>query len=442
MSQIEALPEQVRSNWVRLRTLAFVRWAAIIGQSVAVIVASQVYGLQFHVGFVTLAIAASIIANLAVTLAFPKSRRMAQQEAAWMLLFDLLQLGMLLFLTGGLNNPFSLLLLAPVTIAANLLALPYAVALTGAAVAVISMLFTYSLPILTPDGQVIEQPALLLIGSWLALMIGTIFLSIYTRQVTTEVHEMREALVATQMALAREQKLTDLGGVVAAAAHELGTPLATIKLVSAEMVEMLDEDDELREDAELIRNQADRCRDILHSMGRAGKDDLHLRRAPVKAVVEEAAEPHIDRGKTVAITLVGEGRQPVILRKPEIIHSLRNFIQNAVDFSTARVDVTIGWTDSRLTIRVEDDGPGFPPAVLSRIGNPFVHRRPWAEAKVRPGYDGMGLGLFIAKTLIERTGAKLTFTNDKGAVVIAEWPLERVLADENGALGENMLFAD
>lgn len=442
MSQIEALPQQVRSNWVRLRTLVFVRWAAIVGQSIAVLVAVQVYDFQFHVKFVAMAICASIVANFAVTLISSHSRRMAQKEAAFMLLFDLLQLGTLLFLTGGLNNPFSLLLLAPVTIGANLLAVRYAVSLTTAAVAVIGLLAFFHLPIASADGTVIEQPALLELGTWLALTIGTIFISVYTRQVSTEVHEMREALVATQMALAREQKLTDLGGVVAAAAHELGTPLATIKLVSAEMVEMLEDDDELRDDAMLIRDQADRCRDILHSMGRAGKDDLHLRRAPVRAVVEEAAEPHTDRGRAVNITLTGEGKQPVIMRKPEIIHSLRNFIQNAVDFSTAEVDVTIHWTEQYLTIRVHDDGPGFPPSILSRIGNPFVHRRPWEEVKKRPGYDGMGLGLFIAKTLIERTGAKLAFSNDAGAVVVAQWPLERVLADENGALGDNLLFSD
>jgi two-component system sensor histidine kinase RegB len=224
---------------------------------------------------------------------------------------------------------------------------------------------------------------------------------------------MSDALSATQMALSREQKLTDLGGVVAAAAHELGTPLATIKLASSELMEELSDRPELLDDAALIREQADRCRDILRDMGRAGKDDLHMRQAPLMAVIEEAAEPHMMRGKSVEFECLNLAQsQPLILRKPEIIHGLRNLIQNAVDFARSSVKVETDWTDDTVSVRILDDGRGFPPQQLGRIGDPFLRRRRGSdEKKRRPEYEGMGLGLFIAKTLLERSGAELRFAN-------------------------------
>ena len=147
-----------------------------------------------------------------------------------------------------------------------------------------------------PDnGGVLVVPWLFEFGFWMAIVIGILFLGLYSHRVAMEIRSMSDALLATQMALAREQKLTDLGGVVAAAAHELGTPLATIKLVSAELMDELRDRPDLLEDAKLIRDQADRCRDILRDMGRVGKDDLHLRQAPLGAALREAAEPHMAR---------------------------------------------------------------------------------------------------------------------------------------------------
>jgi two-component system sensor histidine kinase RegB len=258
------------------------------------------------------------------------------------------------------------------------------------------------------------------------------------------------------MALAREQKLTDLGGVVAAAAHELGTPLATIKLVSSEMVSDLPEGSDLRDDAELIRDQADRCRDILRSMGRSGKDDLHLRQAPLVAVVEEAAEPHRDRGKDIVIE-ADEDNQAMIQRRPELVHGLRNLVQNAVDFAATTVWVEADTTDTAIMIRIVDDGAGYPPHLLGRIGDPFIRRRRTAPDAQRPEYEGMGLGLFIAKTLLERTGAELTFANGQdpytgvarpnersGAIVEVVWPrgTDSIEAAERlPMLGENVVIA-
>jgi two-component system, sensor histidine kinase RegB len=456
VTEPEMFQDQNRSDWVRLRTLVILRWFAILGQIGAIVVAVKVIDLQIEVGLTTVTIGASVVANLFSTFLYPQSRRLSEREATLMLVFDILQLGLLLYLTGGLNNPFALLMLAPVTIAATILPVRSTVALGVLAMTVLTLIANWHLPLLSDTGQRLELPRLFQFGFWIALMIGVVFLAIYARQVTTEMHTMSEALVATQMALSREQKLTDLGGVVAAAAHELGTPLATIKLVSTEMVNDLKDQPDLLADARLIGQQAERCRDILVSMGRAGKEDMHLRRALLEAVVREAAEPHLDRGRAVHVAVApaedDADRQPLIARRPEIIHGLRNLIQNAVDFSATTVEIEAAWSAHSVTIRIEDDGPGFPASVIGRIGDPFMRRRRLAEDRARrPGYEGMGLGLFIAKTLLERSGAKLRFANGGaqraaegeatgGAIVIVEWPRDivDVGSTDDAALGKNI----
>ncbi len=447
-----------RSNWVRLRTLIVLRWIAIVGQLTAITVAQRYFNLSLELGLCYVAIGAAIIANLVAIFIYPENKRLSEGEVFLMLLFDISQLAYLLYLTGGLNNPFALLILAPVTISATALQDRSTLVLGAVAIAMISFVALFHMPLRTEQGFTMQMPDVFVFGSWVAITIGIVFEAIYARRVTSEIHSMSQALLATQMALSREQKLTDLGGVVAAAAHELGTPLATIKLVSAELMEELRDRPELCEDAVLVRDQADRCRDILRSMGRAGKDDLHLRHAPLGTVIKEAAEPHSDRGKNVIIDIapgIGiESSQPAIARRPEIIHGLRNLVQNAVDFAASTVWIDAVWTETTIDIRIIDDGRGFPPHLLGRIGDPFVRtRRSLDERRQRPEYEGMGLGLFIAKTLLERSGAELTFDNGSdplaprnehgprsGAIVEVVWPRNLISppADmQSRGLGEN-----
>lgn len=446
-----------RSDWVRLRTLILLRWMAIGGQLAAITVADWVYGVSLPLGLCYMAVGASVIANLISIFVYPQNKRLSELEAMLTLLFDLSQLAFLLYLTGGLTNPFALLILAPVTISASALELRTTLLLGALAILFTTAIALINVPLRFDSGLMLEIPSFFEFGFWLAIVIGIIFLGLYSRRVALEIRSMSDALLATQMALAREQKLTDLGGVVAAAAHELGTPLATIKLVSAEMIEELADRPDLLEDARLIRDQADRCRDILRSMGQAGKDDLHLRQAPLEAVLREAAEPHRNRGKFLEFNCVpgpgGADRQPLVLRRPEVIHGLRNLIQNAVDFARSTVWIDGEWTTDRLIVRIVDDGEGYPPNLLGRIGDPFVRsRRADQDLVRRPEYEGMGLGLFIAKTLLERTSADLSFANAAdpfqspserpercGAIVVVVWALSAITAqtDPGQGLGDN-----
>ena len=425
-----------RSSWIRLRTLVLLRWFAIIGQIAALVAAQFYFDLIIEIELCIVAIGIAIAFNLFATFVFPENKRLTERQNAWMILFDLVQLCFLLFLTGGLNNPFAMLVIAPVAVSASILRLRSTIVIGGTAIILITAMVAFNMPLRTEYMFILRMPDIFIFGNWAAIVIALIFVSVYSYRVSSEMNAMSDGLMATQMALGREQKLTDLGGVIAAAAHELGTPLATIKLTSAELMEELRDDPELFEDAALIRDQADRCRDILRSMGRAGKDDLHLRNAPIAEVIREAAEPHKDRGKAIEMVFESElddlMDHPEVIRKPEIIHGLRNMIQNAVDFARSTVWIEALWNEEKITVRIMDDGPGYPLHLIGRIGDPLLkRRRSHSDLQSRPEYEGMGLGLFIAKTLLERTQADLTFAN------LSEVPKhQRNPGEPNGAMVE------
>jgi two-component system, sensor histidine kinase RegB len=448
----EALPLMTRAErgtWLRLRTLILLRWFTVFGQSSTVLVAAFGLGVDLRLDLSFAIIGAAALFNLLFIRMGAEHRRLTEREATVSLLFDLCQLGALLYLTGGLANPFALLLLAPVTISASVLSLRATVLLGLVASVITTGLAIDSVPLRLATGEVLQLSPLLTVGTWASLTIGTVFLAIYARRVTGETFSMSQALAATQLALAREQQITALGGVVAAAAHELGTPLATIKLVASELADELADRPEQREDARLIGTQADRCRDILRAMGSGAKEDASVRVAPLSRLVEEAAAPHAERGIRIITRveggLVEEGprRQPELHRLPEIVQGLRNLVQNAVDFARSHVWIDLDWNATEIRVAIGDDGPGFPPELIGRVGEPFLRGRAQIGTQInteRPGYDGMGLGLFIAKTLLERTGARLSIANGSadpaetrlagppefsrppGAVITVVWP--------------------
>nr|WP_155095704.1 ActS/PrrB/RegB family redox-sensitive histidine kinase [Paracoccus aestuariivivens] len=429
------MPGQPAPEPIRLRTLVLLRWVAIFGQIVAIGVALLI-GAHLMLVPVLIVVGMAIILNLILMLRY--DRRMSAHEAAWQLAFDLAQIAALLSLTGGLANPFALLLLAPVTMAATALPGRHLMALGIATFIMVSMAAYFARPLTFSDDGVATLNDPLLVGSWFAIIIGALFFALYARTVTAEITATSDALFAARMALEREQKLQHLGGVVAAAAHEMGTPLATIKLISSELVDeitdALPEREDLAEDARILRQSAERCGAILRSMGSAGRDDLQIRNAPLRQVLDEAAGPHRERGIRIRIETPSD--QPVIHRDAALIHGLRNLIQNAVDFATVEVLIEAKADPREIRLRIADDGPGFPTTLLPRIGSPFLTTRPRSEDG--RSYEGMGLGLFIAKTLLERSGAKVRFGNrQRGAQVTVTWPRDLIETSDRTALGQN-----
>ncbi|MEO1493235.1 MAG: ActS/PrrB/RegB family redox-sensitive histidine kinase [Pseudomonadota bacterium] len=463
---------RARGDWVRLRTLVVLRWMAITGQISAVLIATQMLDFKLPLSLCALVISASVCFNLIAHIVHPAELRLSERSTLMSLFFDLAQLVALLMLTGGLNNPFALLILAPVTIAATALRLRSTLWLGISAMLSIPLISFVHIPLVHPDGSGLLVPDVFRHGISAALAIGLVFLGLYARRVTVEGYAMSEALSATQLALAREQRLAAIGGMAAAAAHELGTPLATIKLVAGELARELRDNEALSDDLALIKSEADRCGAIMADLSQGGRDDSHVKSAPVSAVIDEAARPHMNRGTKLIVRIGGVPAeqagtaQPVIWRPPELIHGLRNLIQNAVDFADSAVWVDAALDDEILRIAVGDDGPGFSADILPKLGEPYISTRARGSRRGgKDGYEGLGLGLFIARTLLERTGAKLAYANGSdasdrrrrdstrntphenppGAIIEIIWPAADLVAKDDqvrGPLGQNKRFVN
>lgn len=423
-------PPAVRQNLplrgvVRLRTLVLIRWAAVAGQ--ASTAAAVYWGLGFALPLLAVcgAIALSALLNLTVSLGRAASVRIDDREATIFLAFDIVQLAVLLYLTGGLLNPFSLLLLAPVAIGATILSLASNIALSLLTIVAIGLLEFFHQP-LPWDGPPPELPEIYKAGIWAGLSLTTLLIAAYGWRLAEEGRQMADALGAAQAALGREQRMSALGALAAAAAHELGSPLSTIAVVAKEMLREVEADDPLREDVELLSAESDRCRSILArlSVDPAGDVSDAYTLVPLPALIEVAAQAYGRDGISIAFEAgpVAPGMPqtaPIQVRSPEFMQGVGNIVQNAVSFARHEIRIVSRWTTEWSEVEVSDDGPGFSEALLDELGTPFI--------STRQGKEGhMGLGVFIAKTLLERTGATVHFGNRGagvgGAAVVVRWP--------------------
>ena len=412
------------SGRLRRSTLINLRWTAIIGQVLAFMIVTWGLGfdLPIWIGFGVISL--SVILNIALTFSLPLDRRVRDMEAVLQLGYDIIHLSALLWLTGGMVNPFSLLYLAPVVTAATTLNRSVYSSLLILTILASLLLLFYHRPLpWNPAGE-FDLPDIYKFGAWIALMVGVGFSSLYTWGAALEARRMSEALAATQAVLSHEQKLAALGSLAAAAAHELGTPLATIQITAKEMQREISKDSPLAEDAALLRSQAERCRDILHQLSIRGDeaDPMHAALS-VEDLIHEASDPFFDAADPITLDIQFKGERPAprLARQAELIFGLKNFIENALDFASNRVLLETSWDHERLRIIISDDGPGFDPRIRDRLGEPYVSIR---QNENRAG--GLGLGVFIAKTLIERTGGTVSFGNNKqngGAVIILSWAL-------------------
>ncbi len=376
-----------------------------------------------------LVIACSAWLNLVLTFRYPAAHRLNPTAAFGILTFDALQLAGLLYMTGGLTNPFSILMTVPVVISATSLSVRMTALLGLLVMSAATVLMFFHLPLPWFPGQSLPMPFIYVAGGWVALFSSIAFTAIYAFRVAEEARLLANALAATELVLQREQHLSALDGLAAAAAHELGTPLATITLVAREMEKALGNDPKHGEDVKLLRSQTERCREILKRLtSLSSEGEPHLARLPLTSLVEEIVAPHRDFGITIKLE-PGErtGAEPVGQRSPGVIYGLGNLIENAVDFARKQATVRWRWNEQTVAFTIMDDGPGFPAEIIDRIGEPYMSTRQGSE----PG-GGLGLGLFIAKTLLERSGATLSFSNSsglgEGAIVQIVWPRSLFLA--------------
>jgi two-component system sensor histidine kinase RegB len=428
---------------LRLGTLNMLRGMALSGQAITVLFVHFALGFELPLAACLACIGAGAAFTAVLNVAYPAQRRPSDLAAFAYLVFDQTQASAVLFLTGGLDNPFALILLAGVVIASSSLNLRYALALGGYTLALITVLAVYHFPLPWEAGQTLSLPPLFVAGIWIALMLSLGFTTIITFRISSEASRMQAGYAAMEIALASEQKLAALGSLAAAAAHELGTPLGTIAIVAKELQRELPPDGPLAEDARLLRAQVDRCREILGRLANHQENDGlgPDARLPLLALLDDLAQPY--RSLRIQVTIEGADESPVVRVLPELRYAIGNLIANAADFAERRVRVSAMWDMARIVVRVRDDGPGFAHEVLAKLGEPYVTTRPGrtaltdeqlGPAQPGQGHVGMGLGFFIAKTLLERTGAELTFGNafDGGASVTMAWPRSRLEAPKAG----------
>ncbi len=406
---------------VRLRTLVLVRWVGIAGQLATVFAVQFGFGVGLPLNALLSAIAASTVLNLALTLWKPV-QRLNEGATAILLAWDIMQLVALLFFTGGLANPFALLLLAPVTVSATVLSRNFTIAFCGLTILAASALSVWSMPLHLGVTE-LALPGLYMLGMWTAIVVGSVFFAIYTGWIASETRRATSALAAAQAAQAREQRLAAVGAGAAATAHELSTPLGTIHLIANEVARELSPDDPLAEDIALLQREAERCRVILKGLSAKAEPEQSegpLARLSPAALVETVVERY--RRSEIKVSIDTRGAEvPALPRTPEVLHGLANVLQNAIQFARASVDVSIVASPDALDMEIRDDGPGFSSAILDHLGEPYVSTRTSEGSH-------MGLGIFIAINLLERSGASLNFSNrpEGGAIVRIRWPRGRL----------------
>jgi len=432
MTEIAASDFRHSRRHIRLDTILRLRWLAVLGQLAAIFIVAQ--GFEFNIPIIPCVtiIGLSAALNLALQMAVNPMQRLEPAHAAALLALNIVELAGLLFFTGGLANPFSFLFLAPVLISATALPARLTFGLGLLAVACASILFFLHLPLPWDTDDPLVLPPIYLVGVWLSIVLAIGVTSLYSFQVTEEARKLTDALAATELVLTREQHLTQLDGLAAAAAHELGTPLATIFLISRELEKTV-KDASFAADLKTLREQTQRCRDILSKITQLSSTGAPFDRMKLSELIEEVVAPHRDFGIAIKVRIaVAPTAEPVGSRNPAILYGVGNIVENAVDFAHTTAEVNAWWSNDSIEIVISDDGPGIPPDLLNRIGEPYLsRRRSQDEGGER---HGLGLGVFIARTLLERTGAKVSFTNrtfpDHGAVVQIAWPRQRFEATE------------
>lgn len=418
---IDQVLEGPESRKLRLETLIRLRWLAVGGQATTVAIVGVFLQFSMPIEIAGLLIVLLAAVNGWLHLSYPAAHRLEPFSALVLLTFDLLQLTALLFVTGGISNPFAPLISVPVIISSASQPLRYSLALILIAMLAITALVFSPFPLPWYPGDSVPFEPLLLAGMWFAIVFTTSFAAFYAYRVSHEANQLSEALTATELVLQREMHLSELDGLAAAAAHELGTPLATISLVAKEMSREIGAGHRLSDDVQLLISQADRCRDILRRLTTLSTgNEEHMKLLPLSSLIEEVVAPHREFGIRIEVKELSlRATEPLGKRNAGIIYGLGNLIENAVDYAKSQVTITVRHDEQMVRLAIEDDGEGFAPDILQRIGDPYVTRR---SAQSKAG--GLGLGLFIAKTLLERSGAELSFENSPGARIEVAWKRE------------------
>ncbi len=405
------------------KTLINLRWIAIIGQLTAISVVYFYLKLQFSIFICLLVIFFGLITNLYLQFKI-KSILIKDFNASIFLVYDLIQLSLLLYLTGGISNPFSILMMIPAVVSSTFLSMGTTIILGFLTIIFLFLLTIFHFPLPGIHDHSITFPSLYLTGYLLSIIIGLLFLSYFGIRFSGESKRRSDAISKLQQVIAKEYELESLGGQAAAAAHSLGTPLATINVVATELKKELGDNKEYSKDIELLISQTKRCGEILKQISKKQiKEDKFFNKTELEDLINEIIVSFKETSSKNISLISNENKNSFnFQRSPELIYGLRNFIGNAVKFSKSTVEIVLKSDDSEIQIIINDDGPGFPEDIKEIIGEPYIK----SKSKEVNSNSGTGLGTFLGKTLLERQSAILNFTKDAklgGASVVISWNL-------------------
>jgi len=402
-------------------TLTILRYIAIFGQFIAINIVFFYLELQFPLKESYIIILIGLTTNLFLQFRV-KVNQLKDSYASLFLLYDLFQLSSLLYLTGGILNPFSILLIIPTIVSSTFLSMGTTIILGVITSFLLFILSFVYLPLPGLDKNIFEVPNFYKQGILTAILIGLVFLSYFGIRFAGETKKRSEALRKLQEVISKEYELESLGGQAAAAAHSLGTPLATISVVAKELKKEIGDDKEISKDIDLLISQTKRCSEILKQISKKQiKEDIFLNSIKFEDLLEEIISSFKETSsKDINLIVENDNNKIAIQRTPEIIYGLRNFIGNAVKFSKSRVNINLRSDQKIIEIQVNDDGPGIPEDLIQKMGEPYIK----SKSKELSDNSGLGLGTFLGKTLLERRGAKLIFRRNSelgGALVILSW---------------------
>ena len=403
-------------------TYIFLRWIGIIGQLISIYLVYFYFNFKFDFILANLVVFLGIISNFYLIFVYPKTQ-LSDRSALIFLTIDIIQLGSLLYLTGGISNPFVIFLLIPTVFASSNLGLRTNFLLVIITILIIIFLtFNFqNLPF--PLGSHYHVSPYIYYSIPLALIIALVFLNYFAIIFGSESRLRKEALNKMEEVMAKEHEMLSLGGQAAAAAHSLGTPLSTIKIISQELLKQFKNNKDVIQDIELLSSQVERCNQILKklSLNPNEEDDFIDEDISMREYLKEIVTSFKETSNNQFIlNFDQDANSKKITKSIEIIYGLRNFIGNANKFCTKKIYIFLKSNNQTTEVVIEDDGEGYPADILSKIGEPYLK----TPNKINKKKSGLGLGIFIGKTLLEKNFASINCRNSKtrsGAEVIIKW---------------------
>ena len=412
---------------IRAKTLINLRWIAVLGQTITCLVVEYFFGFQLPWLEILLTILALIISNLALYPRYSTNNRLGETATTVVIAADILQLALLIFFTGGLSNPFVVLFITPIAITVTSLPIRSTSILIFLTIIFITILGSFNYPL---ESNILDLsvPPIFILGMWVSLFVTILFLTFYAGGLTDESRKISAALKVAENLLVKEKNLSSLDGLAAAAAHHLGTPLGTISLIANELKNDESINENAKKDLMILSEEVDKCKKILGSLGeKPSSDDDLITKIELQALLEELCE--LIKVKEIKFSINFNDNDPgmkeiLLRRRSELLLGLSNIIENAADFASTTVELNVSKSGKFINLEINDDGKGFSNSILSRIGDPYVSSR----SKSSNNGDGLGLGFFISKTLLERLNISVQAYNkvhpEHGAVVLIKIPYD------------------